>query len=324
MVDIAALNNFSHSVIILLSVVVLKKLTSLLLPLKPLAFFQFYCNQLANKVNKRENSHSQQRVAGIAGILITLFPLYTIIWLFEAFIEVNWLWQALLLYFSFGSFQIGRYTRKIGKYLHNNQKYEAKQQLKLLVLRETEQLSPMGISKASIEMSLLRLSQEYFTVAILFLAFGPLIAFMYRLLLEMHYSWNIKKSGFYHFGISSNQLVQLVQWFPARILTALILLSSLGQNMMLNFRLTSRYFFKLNNDAPIAALAFAIGAKLGGVAIYNGIKLRKRSFNDQGRQPEVLDINKASSRLSYATLMATFVLIAITVLQQLLFSNISY
>ena len=323
MIDITTLNGFSYSVIILLGVVLLKALTSRLLPLNPLAFYQFYCNQLSNKVNKRENSHNQQRVAGVAGILITLFPLYTILWLFEAFIEVNWLWQALLLYFSLGSFQVGHHTKKIAKYLQNNQKYEAKQQLKPLVLRETEQLSPMGISKASIEMSVLRLSQEYFTVALLFLVLGPLIAFMYRLLLEMHYSWNIKKSGFYHFGISSTQLTQLVQWLPVRILTFLILLSSLGQNIGLKFRLTSRHFFKLNNDAPLAALALAIGAKLGGVAIYNGVKLRKQSFNDQARQPEVSDIQKASNRLTYAVFMATFLLIIITVIQQILTTGIS-
>lgn len=323
MLDITTLNSFSHSIVILLSVVILKALITRLLPNKPLSFFQFYCNQLSNKVNKRQNSHGQQRVAGLAAILITLFPLYTILWLFEAFIEVNWLWQALLLYFSLGSFNIGVNVKKIGLLLQTNQKYQAKQLLEPQVLRETDQLSSMGISKATIEMSTLRVLQEYFTVVFLFISLGPLIAFMYRLLLEMHYCWNIKKTGFYHFGITSNLLLQFTQWLPARVLTGLILLSSLGQNFLLNCRLTSQYFFKLNNDAPLAAMALAIGTKLGGVAMYNGVKLRKQSFNVQARQPDNSDIGKASSRLNYALFMAFTLLIFATVIQQVIYNGVA-
>ena len=323
MPDFTTLSSFSLSVLILMSVVLLKLIISRLAPHDPLSFFRFYCHRLADKVNKAENSSGQQAIAGLVAIIITLAPLLIILWLFEAFVEVNWLWQGLLLYLSFGPFTIAQQGTKIAQALKANQKYQARQALAPWVLRDTDQLSNLGICKASIEMQLLRSLQLGFVVASLFLFVGPLAAIAYRLMLEMHYSWNIKQQKFSAFGLKAAQAIQLVQWLPVRLFSTMLMLSALGQNFILFWRIISKDFFRLNNDLALHALALCLEVKLGGVAMYNKIKLRKKSFNDQARQPEAKDIMLALSRLQYVNVISLTLLILTAFASQFLSTSLS-
>jgi len=323
MPDFATLTPLSLSVLILLSVALLKSVISQLAPHEPLSFFQFYCQRLADKVNKTSNSSGQQTIAGLVAIVITLTPLLIILWLFEAFVEVNWLWQGLLLYFAFGPFNIGQQSSKMAQAITANQKYQARQLLDPWVLRDTDQLSNLGICKASIEMQLLRSLQQGFVVACLFLSFGALSAIAYRLLLEMHYSWNAKRQGYSAFGLRVAQLVLLIQWLPSRLFSIILMLSALGQNIVLHWRLLKGEFFRLNNDLALHALALCLEVRLGGVAMYNKVKLRKNSFNDQARQPEAKDIMLAISRLRYVNIISLTLLILMTFASQFLSGSLS-
>jgi len=318
MFDITTLNSLSQAVLILISVVVVKLITANFITSSQLNFFQFYCRRLSDKVNKPQNSSSQQKIAGLVAMAITIAPVITILWLFEAFIEVDWLWQSVLLYFALGSCNIAQQSTKICQYLSSNQKYQAKAVLSPLVLRDTEQLSTLGLTKATIEMQLLRAIQEYFVVAMLFIIFGPLMAISYRLILEMHYSWNSKQQAFSSFGLHSHYIINLIQWFPARIFTLVLLLSNIGQNFSLISRLIAPHFFKLNNDVAICCLAYSLETKLGGVAMYNQIKLRKPSFNDKARQPEVVDIKQGKNRIQYVFVFSIICLVLTTVLGQVI------
>lgn len=311
MAVIAALNEFSLCVLLLLGVSLLKIITTRFIAHEPLNAFRFYCARLADKVNKPQNSSRQQTIAGLVAIFVTLLPIVTILWLFEAFIEVVWVWQALLLYIALGATGLDRDSKNIALALSSNQKYAAKQQLNPWVLRETDQLSSLGISKACIEAQLLRSIQQSFAVACYFIVAGPLAAITYRLLVEMHYSWNIKQPNFKNFGQYIHQLVNILQWLPTRLFTIILLLSALGQNLLLYFRLLKPHFFALNNNIAIYTLALILEVRIGGVAMYQGIKLRKESFNDHARQPEPKDIIHARTRIRYVMYFSIICLISL-------------
>ena len=59
MADIIAIPSFSYQVLILIVVIVCKATLSHFICHEPLRFFQFYCRQLSNKVNKPQNSPQQ-------------------------------------------------------------------------------------------------------------------------------------------------------------------------------------------------------------------------------------------------------------------------
>jgi adenosylcobinamide-phosphate synthase len=296
------LTSFSYQLLILLTVILSKAVVSHFIHHEPLRFFQFYCQKLSDKVNKPNNSTKQQTIAGLVAVIITLPPILIILWMFEAFIEVDFLWQAFLLYLAIGSFGLTRTNKTIAQALVSKQNYLAKQTLNPWVLRETETLSSLGLSKTSIEMQLLRTLQQGYTVAGIFIVFGPLMALGYRLLLEMHYCWNTKLIKNQGFGFFSNHLVNLITWLPVRIFSLLLLFISLGKNVILFWRLSRKYFFQLNNNIALLLFALNLEIKLGGVAIYDDKnhskhKLRKINFNDLARQPQVTDIIHANKKI---------------------------
>ncbi|WDE04807.1 cobalamin biosynthesis protein [Thalassomonas viridans] len=309
MTNFPDITGFSFSVLLLFSVLLVKFIVTRFSDPRPLHYFRFYCQRLADKVNKGSNSQKQQGIAGLVAILVTLAPLLVILWLFEAFIEVPWLWQGLLLYLALGSLNLGESSRIVAKALASQQKYLARETLAPWLLRDTEPLSPMGLAKANIESQLLHHCALLFTVGFYFLIGGGLAAIGYRLLLEMHFSWNIKRRQFLHFGQAANQMVKILQWLPARIFIVLLLFFISGKNLVLFARLLRPYFFRLNNDILVYGFALVLGIRLGGVASYDKQKLRRPAFNDPGRQPEPADIIHAGKRLKQLGYISSFLLL---------------
>ncbi len=285
--------NSAQQIVLLGLVLLLKAIIYRVSPHEPLRFFNFYCLRLADKVNNANNSQQQQQVAGTVAIVITLLPIITILWLFETLIAIELIWHALLLYMALGAFSLKLVGKNIVRSVNANQKYQAKTLLASQVLRDTEQLSVVGINKACIEMLLLRTIQQQFVVAVIFLLFGSLSALCFRLLLEMHYCWNIKQIKYYNFGQSIDKVVKIIQWLPVRLFLLLQILVTLNHSVILYWRLIKKHFFHNNNNIVIHYLAYILTVKLGGVAMYKLHKLRRISFNDRGRQPQATDIIKA-------------------------------
>jgi adenosylcobinamide-phosphate synthase len=311
------------SVVILFAVLVLKALQSYFVTQDPMHYFRLYCQKLADKVNKTNNSARQQNISGFIAIVVTLTPMLVILWLFEAFIEVHWLWQSFLLYFALGNFGQSKVNKIVAKDLVANKNYQAKQRIAAYVLRETSELSALGISKACIESQLLRSSQLFICVSFFYLALGPLAALAFRLLLEMHYSWNIKRYKYQNFGGAVNHIVKLLQWLPSRLFALILLMGTLGQNTHLFWRLNQGKFFSFSkgNGLLIHILALGLEVKLSGVAMYNGMKLRKPSFNEQGRQPQATDIIHASKRINHALYLASLMVVMLAIITYVLNSS---
>ncbi|SEK99250.1 adenosylcobinamide-phosphate synthase [Colwellia chukchiensis] len=298
--DILTSPHLYSAAVTLLLLIALKAVLAQFVTQQPLAYFSFYCQRLAEKVNKASNSPRQQHISGFIAIVVTLIPLLLILGLFEAFIAIPWLWHCVLLYLALGSFGLSKSCQAIARDLVANQTYLAKSKLAPLVLRDTEQLSVLGISKACIEMQLLRSTQLLVGVGFYYLLLGPLAALAFRLLVEMHYAWNIKLPRFAYFGVCVNQTVKLLQWIPARLFALVLWLGTISQNPILYWRLVRSKFFSNNNDLLLHILALGLSIRLSGVASYHGQKVRKPSFNDQARQPQSTDIIHASKRINYA------------------------
>lgn len=318
MLDWPTLSPFNQQLLLLVSVLLLKVLLQKIAPHHPWLGFRFYCSKLAEKVNKAENSDTQKRIAGIVAVVITFLPLWIIAWLFESLVAIPTLWQGLLLYFALGSGNIFSLAKAIAMAITANNNYQAKQLLKPFVLRDTDKLSKLGLTKATIEMQILTHLHHYVSVCFFFLLLGPLAAFSYRLILEMHYSWNTKRHPFKYFGRFAYHLVQVLQWVPSRLFVLVALLLTVGQNFLLVWRLSMMHFFSTTNDCVLAFFAPAHNIRLGGVAMYDMNKLRKASFNDHGHQPEPKDIISIQRFIWRIYLLSAVILLGFSVISQLL------
>jgi adenosylcobinamide-phosphate synthase len=313
MISLADLPYFSYQVVILISVLLLKLIVNSFVNHEPMRFFRFYCKQLSNKVNRSENSEKQQAIAGLVAIFVTLIPIAIILWLFSDFIAVEYLWQGFLLYLAVGSMTLNSSAKQIAQALASNQKYNAKSLLNPLTLRDTEPLSDVGLSKATIEMQLLRTLQQGYVVCALFLTLGPLAALCYRLLLEMHYSWNPKLAEFSSFGLYPSQLLYLCQWLPTRLFSITLLLLNPSRNLLLYWRLSKKHLFELNNNFALLLFALVLEVRLGGVAMYQQQKLRRLSFNDLAKQPQATDIIYADKQIKQVLWLSIICIVAFAI-----------
>lgn len=305
---------FSQHIVILLAVIAIKSLVAQFSPLTKVSLFSLYCQRLSDKVNRPNNSDKQRKIAGFVATLITLSPVVIILWLFADFVAVPWLWQALLLYFSLGAFGAFSSIKQLAEALNKQDKLQAKQTLLPWVLRDVEQMSVLGLSKAAIEMLAIKSFQQQFVVGFIFIVCGPLFAFSYRMLLEMHYAWNIKSHNFVQFGAFVNQIVKLIQWIPARLYFCLLFISHLHQSPVLYWRLVKKHFFQLNNNLLISYWAYLLEVQLGGVAMYNKNKLRRLSFNDKAQQPHPQNLYVAIKQLQLMNILVLSLLIIIGLL----------
>lgn len=311
-------HSYTYYVILLFSLFIIKVILSRIVPHEPLQAFRFYCTQLALKVNKPANSQQQRVVAGAVAMLITLPPILLILWLFADFIAINWMWEALLLYMALGSPSVFKDSAHIADALIDNNKVAAKSVLSRWVLRDSQVLSNMGLAKATIEMLLLRTSQGIIGVGFYFIIGGGLCALAYRLLLEMHYSWNSKQPEFTHFGKTVSTISNILQWFPSRLFTLVLIISSLGRNALACLKGSSHSWFSLNNNALLQSFAVMLNIQLAGVAMYSKHKVRRVAFHTTGRAPEPIDINNALTSIRLCLVILALSLLTTAILPWLL------
>ena len=93
------------------------------------------------------------------------------------------------------------------------------------------------------------------------------------------------------------------------------------------WNLSRQYFFQLNNNIALLLLALNLEIKLGGVALYKndnpqGEKLRKKSFNDLARQPQMTDIIHANKKIRSMIYLSVFLLLLLAVSAELVAANV--
>ena len=321
--SIELLDGFYGELLLLFAVILIRSIGDKLIPLNPLRYFRLYSTLLANKVNKPTHSNTQLKTSGIAACLVTIVPIVIILWTFELLVELVWLWHGLLLWMSVGWFSTKYEAKVVHSALIRNQKQYAKDRLSNHVLRQTDALSPLGLSKAAIESSLFRFNSEFFTVAFCYLLLGPLAAFTYRLLYEMHLSWNPKLPRFRHFGQLVTTMVNLIQWPMAKLISLVSIFSANGGHLTLFLRLTAPYFWRQSSFYLLQSHALSLGIALGGPAIYEKNKTRTVVANPQGRQPAAEDIVKSISHLHAIIYFAAMLLISSALLHWLLTTKVS-
>ncbi len=306
---------FASNLLLLVVVILLKWGITPFTAANVFVYFREYCKLLSNKVNKENNTHAQQRIAGGVALSINFLTIMIILWLFADFIEVTWLWHGLLLFLAIDGFQYNKKGKEIAQAIVANNSYLAKKLLNPLMLRESNNLSTMGLTKAFIEVHILTLCQQLLITGFYFLCFGPLGAIAYRLLLEMHYSWNIKKSQFIHFGQPISVIVNILQWLPIRIITLVLFITTMNNQSLLYWRLIKQDIFKLNNSIVLHYFALLNETKLAGVAMYknqygSNEKLRREGFNQQARNPEPTDIIHTNQRIMFLCIWLLLLTIA--------------
>ncbi|MDD5084584.1 MAG: adenosylcobinamide-phosphate synthase CbiB [Candidatus Omnitrophica bacterium] len=201
------------------------------------------------------------------------------------------------------------HAEAVARSLKGNDITEARVRLSRIVGRDTRNLSKEEIVKAALE-SVAESTNDGIVAPLFYLILGgPVLAVAYKAVNTLDSMVGHKDERFVHFGWFSAKIDDALNFVPARVSGFLIAASSffLGGNFADSFKVMTRDGRKHpspNSGVPEAAMAGALGIRLGGPSVYEGEVVEKPYLGEDKKTVEVSMIDKALAISFMASLLA--------------------
>ena len=227
-------------------------------------------------------------------VIGTIFFGYVITyWLCERLgATATWLLNTLIIYQAVALTDLHRHVQAILQPLAAGDLVEARLRLARIVGRDTESLSKPEISRAAIESVAESLTDAI--VAPLFwsvIGGGP-AALVYRTANTLDSMVGHRTDVYEKFGKASARIDDFLNWVPARICAVFWCLFDSTRRWGV-IRLEAAAHASPNAGWSEAAMAYALGVRLGGDNYYGGQCVRGPVFNPSGRVAGTADISRS-------------------------------
>jgi adenosylcobinamide-phosphate synthase len=294
---------------LLFVVVLLEKNIPWLDKYHPLSLWKLCTIRMAEKVlPSKDYGTKQQKLSGSLAYLILLLPVCLLISVFIYLSVYPIFFEALLLLIALRFNNIRIVGRKILNQLATEKKILARHTLQPIVLRETENMSALGLTKATCETLILRFNYQFCAVVFWFILTGGIGAILYRVLYECSQSWNIKLARFSYFGLSVKYIVSGLQYLPTILAGLSLAITSLTSN---GFKALINKWAYLNIRLFMLNVAGAsLNIQLAGPVIYEQQKIRTKKCGGS-KQIILADIKRTQTLInlaSYVWLVLSFLI----------------
>jgi len=224
----------------------------------------------------------------------------------------------LLIYFALSIKSLSTEAKKVYLALKNNNIQKARNDLSMIVGRDTDKLNEPEIIRASVETVAESIMDGI--IAPLFYAFigGPILIWAYKAINTLDSMVGYRSERFIDFGKPAAKLDGVVNFIPAKITCFLISASGFfyGKDWFNSFKWGLKYFFngqEFNSIATEAAMAGALKIQLGGINYYKTIAVSKplvgKSFYPLDKKHIIVSI-----RISYICSVLFLLLALLTIL----------
>ena len=206
--------------------------------------------------------------------------------------------STISIYFVLSVKALAVEARDVKRALEHKDIQMARQNLSMIVGRDTDKLGESEMVRATVETVAESIMDGI--VGPLFYVFlgGPALAWAYKAINTLDSMVGYRSERYIRFGMPSAKLDALVNYIPARITCLLIGIASwpLRKDWFSSFRCGLRYFFKgpaKNSEATEAAMAGALGIRLGGPCKYEGKLFNKPYLGENKMSVGPSSINEA-------------------------------
>ena len=182
---------------------------------------------------------------------------------------------------------------------------EARKAVSMIVGRDTENLSEIGVTKAAVE-TVAENTSDGVIAPMFYMAIGgaPLM-FLYKGINTMDSMLGYKNEKYLYFGCTAAKLDDLANFIPSRIAGYLMVAASFfvkmdTKNAARIYKRDRRNHASPNSAQTEAAMAGALDIQLAGDAWYFGKRHKKPTIGDPIRPVEIEDIPRAN-RLMFMT-----------------------
>jgi len=275
-----------------------------------------YCERVLRRLIPSE------QVGGIFLTFIIVIGTYLVTYqLLVFFYEIRWslgiLVSIIIIFFSLSTRDLLKETGNVLKALKSGNLKTARKNLSRIVGRDTQNLSEEQIATGCIETSAENIVDGI--IAPLFYAFigGPALAMAYKSINTLDSMVGYKNDRYIDFGRASAKLDDVANYIPARIAAIVLPIASYlcGANYSNSVKILKRDGRKHpspNSGIPEAAIAGALGIRLGGPSVYNDVRSDKPFIGDPQKNVSFHDISSTSKIVVVSAIIS--VVIGISVL----------
>lgn len=267
-------------------------------PIHPIRLIGDLCKRIENYFRK-ELSNSL-KMAGLS----TWISVVLIVFIFTNLIlklsySLNYIFgiivSGIIIYFCIATKSLKVEALKVIKALKDNDIEEARHRLSYIVGRDTKSLDEEGILRAVVETIAENISDGVVAPILYAGLFGAPFALVYKAVNTMDSMFGYKNDKYYDFGYFPAKLDDIFNYIPARITGYLIMISAyflkLDYKNSYKIYIRDRYNHSSPNSAhPEAAVAGALGLKLGGANYYFGKLVEKPTIGDEVKKIEINDV----------------------------------
>jgi adenosylcobinamide-phosphate synthase len=253
----------------------------------------------------------------IAGGTFVVVEIVTIL-TFKIDAVLGYLVSVFLIFTTISIRGLSESAKKVCNALRKEDINEARAHLRSLVGRDVERLDKQGVIRATIE-SVAENTVDGVISPLLyaFLMGGPSLAYMYKAINTLDSMIGYRTERYREFGYASAKLDDLANYIPSRLTGILMPFSA----WILRRRFTHTWHVMLkdgrkhpspNAGIAEAAMAGALGVRLGGVSFYGGQKtIRPIIGGDEGETPTLHHIEDAIKIMHLTTLLMLLLLLII-------------
>jgi adenosylcobinamide-phosphate synthase len=245
-----------------------------------------------------------ERLGGVILVALIVLPVFCITFILNMIVYRSFqssfsslaafLGAVILIYLTFTTIAARELITAGGRVIRSikaNDIAGARTHLSMIVGRDTENLSEKEILKATIETLSENLS-DGIVAPVFYLVLGGLpLAMAYKAINTLDSMVGYKNERYRNFGWAAARLDDIANYVPARITGLIVVLSSALFSLSLQTALNSfrtmlrdgRNHSSPNSGIPEAAMAGALGVRLGGPSTYGGV-LNEKPFigTDEG------------------------------------------
>jgi adenosylcobinamide-phosphate synthase len=224
--------------------------------------------------------------------------------------------SSVLVYFAIAPKNLYDESMKIYSSLKKGDMESARRNLSMIVGRDINELGEREIVRASVETVAENSVDAIISPLFYAMIGGAPLAIVYRAINTMDSMVGYKNKRYIDFGWAAARLDDVVNYIPARLSAILIPLSSLiyGKDWLNSFKIAFRDGKKNpspNSGIPEAAVAGALGIRLGGLNYYKGVPSDKPFIGDCSSELSTKHIKETNILIFISSIL--FILICITI-----------
>lgn len=260
----------------------------------------------------------RQRLAGVCFAMANLLPVSLGVFFglraLERYSLLYLAASALLLWGTVAVRSLDRAGREILSLLEAGDLAAARQRLGLIVGRDTAGLDEAEIARATVETVAENVSDGIIAPLFYFLIGGPPLAWAYRVINTLDSMVGYRNERYLYFGWFSARLDDLANYLPARLTALLLAVGALirrraWRRALLVVVRDARKHPSPNSGYPEAAVAGALGVRLGGMNYYGGVPSKRPYIGDPCKPLERSQIAAALDLMHWA--VASFLVLAV-------------